>query len=189
MNELDAPGLRPGASSTNRINEVLVLGVGNIMMGDEGFGVHVARHLLDAYFFPPGVDVVDGGTGGLALLPLVQAVKLVLIIDVIEAGAEAGSIFMFDSRDIEEKQGTRTSLHDTGILDVIDTAGLVGERPEAIVIGVQPLKMDEFGAGLSPVVAASIERVTELVCEQLDARDMAPHPKGNRSPAAGESDA
>ncbi len=181
LNELDAPGLRPGASSANRKNDVLVLGVGNVMMGDEGLGVHVVRHLLERYIFPPGVEVVDGGTGGLALLPFIQSSRFVIIVDALDAEAEAGSIFMCDASRIEQETGVRTSLHDTGILDVINTAGLLGERPDAVIIGVQPLKMDEFGGGLTEPVAGSIERVCELVCEHLEERGLSPHPKGRCS--------
>jgi len=168
IDELDAPVPGPGASPGIATCDLLVLGVGNVMMGDEGVGVKVARNLIKDYEFPPGVEVVDGGTGGLALLSFILHAREVLVIDAVEAGAEPGSIFIFPARSIQERKGIMTSLHDMGILDVLSTAGLLGGNPPATVIGVQPAKMDEFGGGLSPRVANKIPRVTELVLEHLE---------------------
>lgn len=173
-----APGTLPGARSTEFDNEVLVLGVGNVMLGDEGLGVHIARHLLDTYIFPPGIEIIDGGTGGLALLPFIRSARRVIVVDAIETGAEPGSIFMFDAGEIEEIEKTRISLHDMGIMDVLNTAGILGDQPEATIIGVQPEKMDDFGAGMSEAVCASMTRVVELVLEQLRLEGLSPRPKG-----------
>jgi len=182
LNELDAPGTTPGASMDNFMCEVLVLGVGNVMMGDEGIGVEVARNLLQNYIFPPEVDVVDGGTGGLALLSFIRSARQVLVIDAIEAAAEPGSIFIIPADRIQEKEGIRTSLHDMGIIDVLITADLLGSRPPATIIGVQPGKMDEFGGGLSREVGGKVDRVTQLVLEQLAEAGFPPRKKGCCSP-------
>ena len=178
MDETDAPGAEPGASSTKFDTEVLVLGVGNVMLCDEGLGVHTARHLLDNYIFPPGVDVVDGGIGGLGLLSFIRSARRVIIIDAIETGSKPGSIFMFDAGEIEEVEKTRFSLHDMGIIDVLNTASLMGNEPESTIIGVQPEKMDEFGGDMSEAVCSSMIRVIELVMEQLQSENLSPHPKG-----------
>jgi hydrogenase maturation protease len=151
-------------------------------MGDEGFGVRAARALIQRYMFPPGVEVVDGGTGGLALLPLIRTAENLLVIDAIDAGAEPGSIFFFDASELEEREKTKISLHDMGIMDVVNTACLLGSCPPTTIIGVQPGKMDEFGAGLSGAVSCRVERVLELVLEYLDEYSLRPQAKGVCSP-------
>ncbi|GBE58426.1 hydrogenase 2 maturation protease [bacterium BMS3Abin01] len=188
LNELDAPGAEaPGASMNNQsMFEVLVLGVGNVMMGDEGLGVQVARNLLQNFTFPPEVEVVDGGTGGLALLSYIRSARRVIVIDAIQAGAEPGSIFMFDSDQLEESNGVKTSVHDIGIIDVLNTAGLLDDRPPATIIGVQPGKMDEFGGGLSPKVGDKVDRVIQLVLDYLAEAGFSPRPKGACTPPGPE---
>ena len=166
--------------------EVLVLGVGNVMMGDEGLGVQVARNLLQNFTFPPEVEVVDGGTGGLALLSYIRSARRVIVIDAIQAGAEPGSIFMFDSDQLEESNGVKTSVHDIGIIDVLNTAGLLDDRPPATIIGVQPGKMDEFGGGLSPKVGDKVDRVIQLVLDYLAEAGFSPRPKGACTPPGPE---
>lgn len=155
--------------------KVLVLGVGNVMMGDEGLGVHVVRRLMAEFIFPPAVEVVDGGTSGLALLPVIRRCQQALIVDAIEANAKPGSIFMFNAEEIDEPSTAKLTLHDISILEVLKTAALLGDRPPATIIGVQPGKMDEFGRGLSQAVKSKVPRVMEIVikilaAEGLDAR-------------------
>ncbi len=188
LNELDAPGAEaPGASMNNQaMFEVLVLGVGNVMMGDEGLGVQVARNLLQNYVFPPEVEVIDGGTGGLSLLSYIRSARRVIVIDAIQAGAEPGSIFMFDSDQLEETGGVKTSVHDIGIIDVLKTAGLLDDRAPATIIGVQPGKMDEFGGGLSPEVGDKIGRVIQMVLDHLAEAGFFPRAKGVDAPLGSE---
>lgn len=161
---------------------LLVLGVGNDMMGDEGIGVLVARELNNRFTFPDGVKVVDGGVGGLSLMPMIRDADEVLIIDAVDARAKPGSIFMFNSEEIEVADSSeRLSIHDTGILDVIRTAALMNDRVDATIIGIQPKKMDEFGGGLSRPVEKNLGRVVEIVCDLLKSRGCPPAEKGSRS--------
>lgn len=177
------PGHEPGEMvAPGEGIQVLVLGVGNDMMGDEGIGVRVARELNEKYTFPHGVRVVDGGVGGLTLLPLIRAADEVLIVDAVDARAKPGSIFMFNAGDIDTADfSERLSVHDTGILDVVHTAALMKDRLDATIIGVQPKKMDEFGGGLSRPVAKNLDRVVEIVCDLLRSRGYPPEAKGSRS--------
>lgn len=183
IDQQDTPGFIPGVSAHGKKNyRVLILGVGNVMMGDEGFGVRVARDLIQRFTFPADVEVVDGGTGGLALLPLIRATDNLLVIDAIDAGAEPGSIFLFNASELEEREKTKISLHDMGIIDVVNTACLLGSCPPTTIIGVQPGSMDEFGSGLSHIVNNRVERVVELVLEYLESHNLSPQVKGACSP-------
>ena len=152
------------------------------MMGDEGVGVRVIRRLLEDYILPPGVDAVDGGTGGLSLLPLIRESGRVILVDALDAGAKPGSIFLLEAADIEETPRLRLSLHDTGILDVLRSASLLDGRAPATVIGIQPARMDEFGGELSEIVENRMEDVLGMILEMLAAEGLEPHPRGNCSP-------
>lgn len=177
------PGHEPGDDAVSDAKfRVLVLGVGNDMMGDEGVGVRAVRELSSRYNFPPDVRIMDGGVGGLSLLPTIRDADEVLIIDAVDARARPGSIFMFNSDEIEIADITeRLSMHDTGIVDVIRTAALMEESIDATIIGVQPKKMDEFGGGLSRPVEKNLGRVVEIVCDLLASRGYPPREKGSRS--------
>lgn len=179
---MESPGHEPNPEMREERNiRVLVLGVGNDMMGDEGVGVRVARELNKSYAFPGEVEVVDGGVGGLALLPLIRSADEVVIIDAIDASARAGSIFMFNSEELDYAQEPKLSLHDTGIMEVLKTAALMNEELGATIIGVQPKKMDEFGAPLSKPVARNLDRVIEIVLDLLASKGLHAEPRGSCS--------
>lgn len=160
---------------------ILVLGVGNVMMGDEGVGVIATRKLLDEFRFPPGVEIVDGGTGGLSLVPLIRSADRAIIIDAVEAGSKPGSIFMFNSDEVDGHPDAKLTIHDMGILEVLKTASLKGDCPPATIIGVQPGKTDELGAGLSRKVQSSLARVTNIVLDLLVNAGLEPQPREARS--------
>jgi hydrogenase maturation protease len=154
--------------------EVLVLGVGNDMMGDEGIGVRVVRELKNSYEFSSAVEIADGGVGGLSLLPLIRSAEEVVIVDAVDAEAKPGSIFMFNTEELEVDKQAKMTMHDTGILEVIRTAALMEEGLDATVIGVQPKKMDEFGGELSRAVSRKLPRIIEIILELLASRGLFP---------------
>lgn len=153
---------------------VLVLGVGNDMMGDEGIGVRVVRQMRKDFVFPAAVDIVDGGVGGLALLPSIRAADEVVIVDAIDASSKPGSVFMFNSEEIEFETSSKLSLHDMGMMEVLRTAALMDDGVDATIIGIQPKRMDEFGSGLSRQVSRKIPQVIEIILDLLAARGIIP---------------
>lgn len=178
LNDNKNPGHEPKTGKQQQHDiQMLVLGVGNDMMGDEGIGARVARQLNNKYVFPEEVEVVDGGVGGMSLLPLIRTADEILIVDAVDASAEPGSIFMFDCQELEVDEAPKLSMHDTGIIEVIRTAALMHEGLCATIIGVQPKQMDEFGAGLSKPVAATISRVIEIIIELLASKGLSPELK------------
>lgn len=179
MNDSDSHSQRltPDGSLEDNI-QLLVVGVGNEMMGDEGVGVRVVRELIDSFVFPDTVAVVDGGLSGMSLLPMIRAAEEVVIIDAVEAAAKPGSIFMFNSEEVEIADPERLSVHDAGIREVIRNAALMGDALDATIIGVQPKKLDDFGGGISKPVAKNINRVIEIVLDLLASKGFTLEPKG-----------
>ncbi|MFH1146611.1 MAG: HyaD/HybD family hydrogenase maturation endopeptidase [Pseudomonadota bacterium] len=147
--------------------KVLVLGVGNLLLSDEGVGVHIADELMKMEL-PPDVSVVEGGTDGFRLMNVIVGFDRLIIVDAVRGGAEPGSIYRFDLEDIQVDSSLyKTSVHQVGILEVIRLSRLVaGKTPRTTIIGVEPKSLD-MGMELSPEIHAKVPRVIELVLEEI----------------------
>ncbi|MEW5729012.1 MAG: HyaD/HybD family hydrogenase maturation endopeptidase [Pseudomonadota bacterium] len=140
----------------------LVLGIGNPLWGDEGLGLRALEAFTRSGVLPDGVQVLDGGTQGMYLLPHVQAARRLIIFDAVDYGLEPGTMFELADEEVPRLMGARRlSLHQTTFQDVLAAATLIGGGPEAIrLIGVQCRSLESFGGGLSPEVEA---RIPEMV--------------------------
>jgi len=158
------------------VSETVVLGIGNELMRDEGVGVIAAR-ALGAEHLPEGVQVVEGGTGGLDLLFELEGRSRAIIIDAVEMKAPPGTVrsFTLDEVDID-MAAPIASLHQIGLADVLEIGSLVGPMPEIHVVGVQPKEVAP-GTGLTPEVGQAVSAVIEQVKHLL------------QLPAAGTRDA
>jgi len=146
--------------------KIVILGVGNLLLSDEGVGVHVAHELMKLEL-PPEVSVVEGGTDGFRLLNVITEADRVIVIDAVRSGADPGSVYRFDVNDVRSvPPGFMTSVHQVGILEVIELSGLIGKTPRTTVIGVEPRSL-EMGMELSPEVKEKIPRIIELVLEEV----------------------
>jgi hydrogenase maturation protease len=146
---------------------VLILGVGNLLMGDEGIGVHAVRE-LSKRALPSHVDVVDGGTAGLEILGLMEGYGRVVIIDAVDAGLEPGSILRFGPQDVTlEDVDLPLSLHQERVLRVLELADYLGRNPASVIIyGVQPEDMG-WSTELSPAVQARLDSLLDAVEKEL----------------------
>jgi len=153
--------------------KILVLGIGNILWADEGFGVRAAEKLYKEYHIPDNVKVLDGGTQGLYLLHYVQTAKRIIIFDAIDYGLPAGTMKVLYDDDVPAFMGAKKmSLHQTGFQDVLATAKITGKYPEKLtLIGVQPALLDDFGGSLTETVKAQVEPAVEFAIKELDKWD------------------
>jgi hydrogenase maturation protease len=148
--------------------QILILGVGNLLLSDEGVGVHVARKLM-AMDFPPGVEVLEGGTDGFALMHVLLQADRIILVDAVRGGGAPGSIYRFEIDDCPPFPDIyKTSVHQVSILEVINLSGLIGSPPHTTVIGVEPNRL-EMGMELSPQIEAKIPRVIQLIREEVAA--------------------
>jgi hydrogenase maturation protease len=137
--------------------DLLVLGLGNALCGDDGAGVSAVARLRERYEAPPGVLVLDGGTLGLSLLPYLQLARTVILVDAIAADAPPGTLVRLDGDDVAPAAAHRLSPHQVGVADLLDGARLLGGYPEAFVlVGVVPAQL-ELSLERSPAVAARID--------------------------------
>lgn len=142
--------------------QTLILGIGNLLMGDEGVGVHVIRH-LETMALPEGVTCLDGGTGSFLLLEPMQRARKVILIDATIDGAPAGTIRRLTPRFSKDYPRTLTA-HDIGLKDLLDAFYLLGNAPEVILYAVSIAALREVGVlELSPEIAAVMPEVTRKI--------------------------
>lgn len=138
---------------------VLVLGLGNALMGDDAFGVRAVEALLSRFRPLEGVQMLDGGTLGLDLLPRLEGVDHLLIIDALEMGAPAGTVARLEGEEVPRAFAHKLSVHQMGVQDLLAVAELQGHLPgELVVWGVQPQSV-EMGLELSPPVYGALREV------------------------------
>jgi hydrogenase maturation protease len=154
--------------SRGEIN-TLVLGIGNILWADEGFGVRCVEEFNAAWKFPQHVRLMDGGTQGMFLLPWISSVSRLLIFDAIDFGLEAGELRVIRDDDVPQYMGAKkVSMHQTGFQEVLASARLLGGRPEQLaLIGVQPERLDDYGGSLRDGTRQRIPETLERACAVL----------------------
>jgi len=143
--------------------EILVLGVGNILLSDEGVGIRVTEHLKEISL-PENVAVLDGGTGGFHLLELFQTYEVIIIIDATIDGREPGSIKVLEPRfssDFPRSLGS----HDIGLKDLLDSASILGNQPKIYLIAITVSNIRDFGMTLTPEVETAIPEVIDKIKE------------------------
>ncbi|QGU32929.1 HyaD/HybD family hydrogenase maturation endopeptidase [Thermochromatium tepidum] len=143
--------------------DVLLLGLGNLLLSDEGVGVQVVRRLERDYRFEPAIRLIDGGTSGLDLLPLFADHRRILMIDAIALAAPPGQIAVLRDAEIRSALSPRLSVHHLGLSDLLALAQWLDDGPtEIVLVGIVPECL-ELGLELSPSVAAAIPAVIEQV--------------------------
>lgn len=146
---------------------VLVLGVGNLIMGDDGVGVLVAQRLQQEYRFADNVEIIDGGTLGLDLLPKLENITNLIMIDAVETGQKAGSCVRLCGQELPIALETKVSPHQMGLKDLLAVSELMGHSPkEMVLIGVQPGSI-EMEVGLTKEVEAQLETLLSNVLIEL----------------------
>jgi len=150
---------------------ILLLGIGNVLWADEGFGVRVIERLQKSYRFPDQVNVMDGGTQGVYLVEHVQAADVLIVFDAIDYGLPPGTLKRIENDDVPNFLGAKKmSLHQTGFQEVLAMAQMLGNYPQhLLLIGVQPEELDDYGGSLRPIVKAQIQSAIEIALTYLQA--------------------
>ena len=149
--------------------QILVLGIGNLLWADEGFGVRAVQELHRRWRFPQRVSLVEGGTQGFNLLSHVQDADRMIVFDAIDYGLPPGTLKVLSNDQVPRFMGSKKlSLHQTGFQEVLGVADLTGRLPvELVLIGVQPEDMEDYGGRIRPVVKAQIQPALEIALDTL----------------------
>ncbi|MCC2113964.1 MAG: HyaD/HybD family hydrogenase maturation endopeptidase [Hyphomicrobiales bacterium] len=146
---------------------VLVLGLGNILLSDEGVGVRIVEALEERYQLPETVEVLDGGTSGMDLLDQIAGHDLLIVADAIRADEAPGTVIRLADDEIKAFFRTRMSPHQIGLADVLASLRLSNEEPRhVVIIGVVPESLD-LGLDLTPVNAAARETAVTMIVDEL----------------------
>ena len=153
---------------------VLLLGIGNVLWADEGFGVRVAEAIQEGYETPDNVVVMDGGTQGIYLVQHVQAADILVVFDAIDYDLPPATLKVIEGDAVPKFLGAKKmSLHQTGFQEVLAMAEMLGEYPEhLLLIGVQPVELEDYGGSLRPEVKAQISPSIDVALEYLQSFDI-----------------
>lgn len=149
---------------------ILILGVGNILLTDEGFGVRAVEYLEAHYRWPAHVRLMDGGTQGLMLMPELQECDFLVVLDVVLGPEAPGTVYLLEGEDLRKSLSFRDSMHQTDLVDTLIYCDLAGHRPDAVVIGMEPADYHTMEIGLTPICQARLPELAEKVVEELRAR-------------------
>lgn len=151
----------PEAVNTKKI---LVMGVGNTLMQDDGIGIHIIETLRSSADSHPLLHFVDGGTIGLALLPEIDDALAVIVVDASELGSEPGTLRVFHNQEIDQQlSGKRRTVHEVALLDLFGAAAIRGRMPaQRALVAIQPGCTD-WGTEFTPAVAAAIQPACEII--------------------------
>ncbi|MDA9408785.1 HyaD/HybD family hydrogenase maturation endopeptidase [Bradyrhizobium sp. CCBAU 45384] len=165
---------------------ILVLGIGNILWADEGFGVRAVEEFHRRYDVDDNVTVLDGGTQGLYLVSFLERADCLIVFDAIDYGLLPGQLKLVRDDEVPKFTGAKkVSLHQTGFQEVLSAADLLGRRPrELALIGCQPLDLENWGGPLTAPVRFQIAAAIKLACELLEQWDSPAKPRSAPLPAS-----
>lgn len=148
---------------------IALIGIGNVLLQDERVGVHVVETIRERFSFSPEIEILDGGTLGLDLLPTIERLEKVLFVDAVNFGKEPGYIGMLEDDEIPAVLYVKLSVHHVGLADLLSVAKLTGVIPEKVcLIGIQPQDSAfAFGLELSERVRDKIEILIDQVISKL----------------------
>jgi hydrogenase maturation protease len=151
-----------------RYKNILVLGVGNILLHDEGIGVYVVHDLQEYYNFSQVVTLLDGGTLGMRLLGAIDQADFMVVVDTLCCDSPAGTISRLTEGALKDRVAAKNSMHQVSFLETIAYANFLGFLPETVLIGCEPENLSAWGTELSPPVKRArplmVQRVLEEIC-------------------------
>ncbi len=160
---------------------ILVLGVGNILLHDEGVGVRVIERLQADYDFSDNVELMDGGTLGIRLLDPIVEVDHVIVVDAVRNGGPPGTLYHLDADFLTKRVAFKNSIHQADMVETLAYAEMLGKRPCAIIVGIEPEDISPWGLDLTERVSAKLPEMCQRVLDEIQKAG------GSYSPRSGKS--
>lgn len=148
---------------------ILVLGVGNILYTDEGVGVRCVEKLQGEYDFSANVTLVDGGTLGMRLMDYLLNCDTAIVLDAVLGGCEPGTIYRCTGDDLRKSIAFKDSMHQTDLVDSLIYCDLLGNRPEAVVIGIEPQDYQTMAVEISGLLAGRLDEMARFALKEVEA--------------------
>jgi hydrogenase maturation protease len=147
--------------------KILIVGIGNLLLTDEGVGVHVIRE-LSKKDLPEGVELADLGTATFELVRWTDGKDKVIIVDAIVSDELPGTIYKLTPDDLKSgKRKLLTSLHQFGVVEALDSAAQTGNKPEVVIFGITPKDYQSPGTELTPELKGSIQKIVEAILQEI----------------------
>jgi len=147
---------------------IMILGVGNILFRDEGFGIRVIETLQEHYEFPENVSLVDGGVLGVSLLGVISEADYLIVIDAIRNKGRAGDLYRLEGQAVPERIRAKNSLHQIDFLEALTLCQALDKVPETVILGTEPEDIETLDLELTPVIREKIEPVIDMVLTEMD---------------------
>jgi hydrogenase maturation protease len=148
--------------------QIMIMGVGFILLSDEGFGVHVLERMRKEYEFPENVSLIDGGVLGLNLLGVISEADHLIVLDVIRNNGTPGDLYRLSGDAIPERIRAKNSLHQIDFLEALTMCQVLDKIPEAVIIGVEPEDIETCSLDLTDVTKVKMDAVIRMALEELD---------------------
>lgn len=181
-----------GAHQALEPPRILVLGIGNILLTDEGVGVRVIEALRTSFDFSDNVLLMDGGTLGFGLLDSIMEADSLLVIDAVCAASPPGTVHRLTDNDLHRSLSGNNSLHDVGLAEALTAALMLDKRPDVVILGIEPENINNWRTGLTPTIERRIpDLVAAALCEvermggQYLSKDSGVPPAFSRNPCPG----
>ncbi|MCP4352426.1 MAG: HyaD/HybD family hydrogenase maturation endopeptidase [Desulfobacterales bacterium] len=160
---------------------IMIMGVGNILFSDEGFGIRVIEKIQERFELPDNVSVIDGGVLGLNLLGVISEADRLIVVDAIRNKGEAGSLYRLEGQAIPERVRAKNSLHQIDFLEALTMCQALDKVPETVILGVEPKDIETLSIDLTPTIQGKIDRMIEMVMSELDSLGVSYSEKGKVS--------
>ena len=147
--------------------EIMVLGIGNILHSDEGFGVQVVEKMQQLYEFSDNILFVDGGVLGINLLGVISQPRHLIVVDVVRNKGNPGDLYRLDGKTIPERIRAKNSLHQIDFLEALTLCQALGKVPQTVIIGVEPKDIETQSLELTPPIQAKVDPVIDMVLVEL----------------------
>lgn len=148
--------------------QIMIMGIGNVLFTDEGFGIHVIKKIEDLYTFSENVEVVDGGVLGVHLLGVMSRADHLIVIDIIRNNGAPGSLYRIDSDGIPDRIRAKNSVHQIDFLEALTLMQALDKVPETVIIGVEPKDMETLDVEMTPEIAAQVDPVIDHVLKEAE---------------------
>jgi hydrogenase maturation protease len=156
---------RTPAAATSQIT---ILGVGNILLSDEGVGVRVVEHLSRQYRFPDNVQVLDGGVLGIRLMGVIGGTDILIVVDAVKNRNPPWTLYRMADDEVPRRVLAKQSLHQMDLPEVLALCSAIDKNPRTIVVGIEPEDMTTMGVELTPTIAAKLDDLIAMVLAELD---------------------
>jgi hydrogenase maturation protease len=157
--------------------QITILGVGNILLSDEGVGVRVVERLDQQYAFPDNVQILDGGVLGVRLMGVIGGTDILIVVDAVKNQQPPGTLYRLADEQVPRRVLAKQSMHQLDLPEVLALCSAIDKNPRTVVVGVEPEDITTMDVELTTTIAAKVEDLVGMVLAELDRLGVAYTPK------------